>query len=287
MAGALYNIQVVENIGLEYKVKLLIKNPLKILFTLLTLLIVISQSCFVKTIEIDGYKGIPEVELRQCLAEKGIEEGSFIPGINWSEAEEHIYDVFPGVSWLQLVYDGRKVFLNISEGDVLDKSNIQIEKERTSAKYYCNVVADKSGYIDTINTYRGLALVEKGDYVETGQILILGCVPIKEKYHEDAQPDTEYLVKSAGEISAIIPYRLTFEQGLYDENNRVKSKKQIEAKAEQQLRQWAKEMLPENAEILNKDLNFSYKENIIEVSMSLEIREEIGKEQEIVIGQKN
>ena len=287
IAGSLYNIQVVDNAGIEYKIKRLLKRPLEIAFVLITFVIVITQSYFVKTIEIEGYKGIPEVELRQCLAEAGIEEGSFIPKINWREAERLIYDVFPGVSWLQLVYDGRKVFLNVSEGDVLDKDNTQIEKEGINNKYYCNIVADKSGYIDTINTYRGLALVEKGDYVETGQILILGCVPIQEKYHPDALPDTEYLVKSAGEISAVIPYRINFEQELYDKNGRVKSKKQIEAKAEQQLRQWAKEMLPENAEILNKDLNFSYKENIIEIGMSLEIREEIGKEQEIVIGQKN
>ena len=45
--------------------------------------------------------------------------------------------------------------------------------------------------------------------------------------------------------------------------------------------------MPENAEILNKDLNFSYKENIIEISVTLEIRGQIGEEQEIVIGQKN
>lgn len=287
LAGTLYRIQVVENTGIGYKMKMLLKRPFEIAFVFITFMIVISQSYFVKTIEIQGYRGIPETDIRHCLAEVGIEEGSFIPKINWREAERHIYDVFPEVTWLRLVYDGRKIFLNISEGDVLDETNIQDEDWQVNSKYYCNIISDKEGYIESINTYRGLALVEEGDYVEKGQILILGCVPIRKKYHPDAQPDREYLVKSAGEISAIIPYRLTFEQGLYDETGKVKSKKQIEEKLGQQLRQWTKENLPENAEILNKDLNFCYKENIIEISVTLEIRGQIGEEQEIVIGQKN
>ena len=66
-----------------------------------------------------------------------------------------------------------------------------------------------------------------------------------------------------------------------------KTKKQVQAKANQQIRQWAKENLPENAQILNKDLNFSYKENIIEVGVTIEVRLQIGIEQELLIGQKD
>ena len=40
----------------------------------LILLLVISQSFFVKTIVVDGYKGIPETELLNCLAEAGIKK---------------------------------------------------------------------------------------------------------------------------------------------------------------------------------------------------------------------
>lgn len=45
--------------------------------------------------------------------------------------------------------------------------------------------------------------------------------------------------------------------------------------------------MPEEAEILNKDLNFSYKENIIEVGVTLEVRQQIGEEQEILIGEES
>lgn len=68
---------------------------------------------------------------------------------------------------------------------------------------------------------------------------------------------------------------------------RKSPEKEAESKVNQQIRLWAKENLPENAEIINKNLNFIRKGNIIEVGVTLEVHQQIGKEQEIVFGQKN
>ena len=65
-----------------------------------------------------------------------------------------------------------------------------------------------------------------------------------------------------------------------------KSEKEAESKVNQQIRLWAKENLPENAEIINKNLNFIRKGNIIEVGVTLEVHQQIGKEQEIVFQQE-
>ncbi|MFR2965135.1 MAG: hypothetical protein ACLTK0_01305 [Anaerovoracaceae bacterium] len=119
------------------------------------------------------------------------------------------------------------------------------------------------------------------------------------------------------EIWAKVPYRLTFNQERYVSGHEetvtretvwrrrvraaaerrsrrrrsriIKAKKsgKIRDKVNQQIRQWAKENLPENSQILNKDLNFSYKENIIEVGVTLEVRQQIGEEQEILIGEES
>lgn len=289
IAKSRYKITEIEHRGAGYLANGFFSQPLKVLGALLVLLLVISQSFFVKTIEISGYRAIPETELRSVLAEAGIEEGSYRPGIDWDEAETLIFDTFPQVTWVQLVYDGRKVFLNISESG--DSAEI-IEEKRG----YCNIVAACDGYIEKINTYRGLALVEEGDYVKKGDVLISGYVPIEPNVYDKDYPKY-YCVRATGEISAKVPYRLIFNQERYvggaaenDKiiaNKREKTKEETEAKVRQQLRQWTKENLPENAEILSKSLNFSYKESIIEVGVTLEVRTEIGKEQEIVIGQKS
>lgn len=304
-AGILYKITELEHRGAEHKIQKLLKTPIKIVGVLLIAMLVISQSFFVKTIEVRGYKGIPEEELLKCLAESGVDEGSYIPKINWAEAENHIYDVFPQVTWLQLVYDGRKVFLNINEGSVNTEDEESIlgpfadqkaERRVREEGKYANIIATQAGYIETISTYRGLALAEPGDYVEKGQVLISGMVPIEATVFKEDWPK-QYFVRANGKITMKVPYRLNFNQERYLQtgkveenivsNKREKTEKEIRAKANQQIRQWSKENLPENAQILNKDLKFSYKENIIEVSVTLEVRQQIGEEQEIVIGEEN
>lgn len=301
-AGALYRITVKENKGPGYEVQKLRKAPVKAVGILIVLVIVISRSFFVKTIEVNGYKAIPEMLLVQCLAESGVEEGAYRPKIDWRKAENHLYDTFPQVTWLKLAYDGRKVILNISETDrpTLSSDSGQdsqfVPSRSSDREKYSNIIAAHSGYIETISSFRGLILAEKGDYVEKGQVLISGYVPIEPTVFEEDYPKA-YYVKSHGEIWAKVPYRLTFNQQRYigetaERGNviiskREKTEKEVIAKANQQLRQWIKENLPGNAEILNKSLNFSHKENIIEISMTVEVRQQIGEEQEILIGQES
>ena len=155
-AKALYRITVMSEKGVYYRLGKLKRTPMKIACAVLILLLVISQSFFVKTIVVDGYKGIPETELLNCLAEAGIEEGSYIPRIDWNQAEDLIYDAFPQVTWVQLVYEGRKVFLNISEGKINtedeEMSLVKSKEGMEEREYYCNIVADASGYIESIGS---------------------------------------------------------------------------------------------------------------------------------------
>lgn len=321
LTKALYKISEVEHCGPEYKLIRFIKDPIRIAGIFIILFLVVGQSLFVKTIEVEGYRAIPETELRKALEETGIKEGSYRPGIDWNKAEEHIYESFPQITWLSIVYDGRKVFLTVAEGkglsdqakeEEIPEDVLQLTVHRE--KYYGNIVASCAGYIESISTYRGLELVEVGDYVEKGQILVSGYIPTKPTVFEEGYPEF-YLVKAQSTIVAKVPYRLTFNQeryvpaetavlyeqdkkdGAYEKderekgeivlNKREKSEKEVKEKVEQQIRQWIKENLPEKAEILNKSLNFSYKENIIEVGVTLEVRQQIGEEQEILIGQES
>ena len=323
LAGARYRITEYEQKGPGYSIKKFLRSPIRVIGAMLILFIVITQSFFVRTVEIGGYKAIPETQLRQCLHEAGIHEGAFIPRIDWDGAKNLIYDTFPQITWLQLVYDGRKVFLNISEADEDPVSSSETGQSSGSGHYegsgqtsgisgdpgtserpYCNIIADRDGYIEDIKVYRGLALVEEGDHVSEGQVLISGCVPIEPTVYDEDHPK-QYYVRALGEITVLTPFRLTFNQERYVDSGKddggdgqaggdtiiasktEKTKKQVQAKANQQIRQWAKENLPENAQILNKDLNFSYKENIIEVGVTIEVRLQIGIEQELLIGQKD
>ena len=82
--------------------------------------------------------------------------------------------------------------------------------------------------------------------------------------------------------STIIPVKI--EVGRINEiqlKKHKRSKEDIKKAAEAKLRAEIKENLPEDAQIINKSLKFSSEENIIVIYVQLEVRQKIGKEEEI------
>lgn len=310
LGGARYRITAQKRQGGVYQMRRMRKRPVFLLGIVLAAAIVIGESFFVAAVEIDGYRAIPEAELRACLAECGIREGVYRPAIDWEKAEAAVFARFPQIMWVRLVYDGRLVLLEVAEtGHKIIRGETELSAEEedlfvpapAERNGYCDIVAARSGYIESIDPVWGDAMAEPGDYVKKGQVLIRGQIPIEPTTFEENAPK-EYYVRAQGEVWARVPYRLTFRQERYLRSAQVdgaqggtavvadrveKSQKQAKAKAEQQIRIWAKENLPENAEIVKKSLNFTQKENIIEVGMTLEVRQQIGKEQEIEFGAKN
>ena len=325
LAKSLYKITVLQEKGPECGLKKIRRQPFVLLGIALAAAVIFARSLLISTVIVDGYKAIPEESLRKCLSESGIYEGAWRPDIEWEKARKTLYDTFPEITWVKLVYDGTAVYLDIAETDDLrDTSRTDADgdaedtddAEDTGKKItYTDLVAEKSGYVESVQPLWGEARVEAGDYVKKGQVLIGGCIPIEPTTFEEGDAK-EYYVKAQGEVWARVPYRLNFAQERYKENARglqdenaeefaeesakggenekiiienktERTPEEIKAKAEQQIRLWAKENLPENAEILNKSLNFTPKENIIEIGVTLEVRREITKEQETVVGQEN
>lgn len=298
LAKSAYRITSVSEQGTWYAVGGFFRRPVLAAGCLLAVLLIGIQSCVVEDVVVNGYRKIPESQLLQCLEEEGIRRGTWRPGIDWTTAEQTIYQRFPEITWLQLAYDGRLVILNISETDhEIYHKDIQDFSQNDSHTTYVNLVADQSGYVESIEPWYGEAMVSAGDYVEKGQVLISGRVPLEPTTFEpEEEMEKEYFVNAKGEVWAKVPYRLTFNQERYlwgepaapDENVTLsrteKTPGQVQRKAEQQIRLWAKENLPETAEILNKSLKFSTDGNIIEVSVLLEVRQQIASPQEEFIG---
>lgn len=398
LAGARYRVAPQVRRGVVYQTRALLRRPMLVIGVLLAASMVIAESFFVAAVTIDGYRAIPESALRDCLAASGVREGVYRPGIDWGQAEAALFETFPQIMWVRLVYDGRLVVLEVAETGhqiIRGESKLAADEEKLfipapePQNGYCNIVAARSGYIERIDPLWGDAMAEPGDYVKKGQILIRGQIPIETTTFDENAPK-EYYVRARGEVWARVPYRLTFRQERYLRSaqvereqtgayaaqsgqaqsedaqsrqtaqmkqaqsedaqsgqaaqmkqtqsedaqsgqtaqmkqtqseaaqsgqaaqpgqtqnedaragkadasdtqggpavvsNRVeKTQEQAKAKVEQQIRIWAKENLPENAEIVKKSLNFTQKENIIEVGVTLEVRRQIGKEQEIVFG---
>ncbi len=303
LARSRYRIIVLERQGAEHRVRQAVRRPATLAGVLIASAIVAAQSLFVASVKIDGYRAIPEDSLRLCLEEAGICVGAFRPSIDWEGARAALRETFPQLTWMQLVYDGRMVILNVAEsGSRILSSEAEPDSDifvpsGEQEKIYASIVADRSGYIEEISTLWGAAMVEAGDYVQDGDVLISGVVAMEPTTFQEDWP-TEYYVRAKGEITALVPYRLTFNQERYIADTaepgertladrREKTREEAEAVLNQQIRLWIKENLPENAEIVNESLNFSTKNNIIEIGMTLEVRQQIGIEKEIIVGSEN
>lgn len=303
IAKSRYRITVCEGAGPGCRVRQTLKKPVTVTGAVLAAAIVTVQSFFIADIRIDGYKAIPEDSLRLCLEQAGVCEGAFRPQIDWDGARACLRETFPQLTWVQLVYDGRTVILNVEESsnrilsaEAEPDSDIFVPSYEQE-KNCVSIVADRSGYIETISPLWGAAQAEPGDFVSEGDVLISGVVPMEPTTFEEDWP-TEYYVHAKGEVTALVPYRLTFNQERYVEdeaepgentvaNRREKTEEEVKAVLNQQIRLWAEENLPENAEIVNESLNFSVKNNIIEIGMTLEVRQQIGIEKEILVGSQN
>ena len=151
LAGARYRVKPKARRGAVYQTRAFLRRPVLAIGVLLAAAIVIAESFFVAAIEVDGYRAIPESELRACLAESGIREGTYRPGIDWERAETAIFETFPQIMWVRLVYDGRLVVLEVAEtGHKIIRGETELSEEED---LFVPAPAKRDGYCDIGNIF--------------------------------------------------------------------------------------------------------------------------------------
>ena len=298
LAGSRYKLTVLREGGLRPSAKKLLSRKLAALGLALFLMAAGVQSLFVREINVVGCKTITESEIRACLAEEGLYEGA-LKRFDCDAIERKLFSQFDNVVWARVAYEGNYVQVEISESE-------QVPASDTSREKPCSIVADQECYIENVYTYKGRAEVQEGDFVRKGQVLISGRVPIEHPtYPLEEGEEPEHYVHAEGKVVARVPYYFSFymERASKDTSGSTSksasdgaaaaaakgdsSGRQLNSEEEKQaqalLRQWIKENVPENAQILNKDFHFAVKENIIRVYGTIETRQKVGIEKEIAI----
>ena len=161
-----------KNVGfLNFLKKYKFRYGLLIGFLTFFLAIFIS-SFFVWNIEIFGNSLTTDEEIFSVCDKNGLHFGSFVFGVKDKEIEHKLKEKFPQISWVSLNRVAGKYLVEISE--LKEKPKIL---DWTGP---CNIVSDFDGEILYIKAYRGLPLVEAGEHVKKGQILVTGVQRTKE-----------------------------------------------------------------------------------------------------------
>jgi len=166
------------------------KRKLLLLFLIPIIVAIVISSGYIWNIQIIGTVNIDSQELLTQLIEEGVDIGKRKSSINTKSVIDNIRLKREDVSWLSLDMKGTNVIVTVVEAE--PKPNI-IEKDE-----YCNIVATQRGLLTKVTADTGTAVVQKGDIVEAGDILIAG-------YMEGKYTDTRY-VHAKGEVKAKVWY---------------------------------------------------------------------------------
>ncbi len=233
--------------------------------TLLICIMLVLQQNIISEIEIEGDYGTDEKELRAALREAGLYEGGSAR-IDSSHIKNDILAEFGDIRWLGIERQGSYVRVSIVEGSLEDAGGDTAIHD---------IVAAKSGYIERVIAREGHALVEPGDYVQAGQVLISCFVPIQNTTYDTSRDNAARVADADGIVEATVVYHLRAElpAGKYSE-------KEMESIINDRIREYIRENIPEYIKMHNKDLKFTQEENIIVCNVTLDVSENIAEQKE-------
>lgn len=124
------------------------------------------MSQFIWRIEIGGNERVDEIDVLQALEALGIEPGTWRSSIDVRDCERKMLLLLPELSWAALNIDGSALRVEVSESTKPPKVILD------SAP--CNIVAGEAGQILSMYVYDGQAMVQIGDTVLPGDMIVSG-----------------------------------------------------------------------------------------------------------------
>ncbi|UOF88924.1 sporulation protein YqfD [Fodinisporobacter ferrooxydans] len=135
---------------------------------LVFLLMLYTMTSFVWSIDIEGTKTISPESVQAALRNLGIYRGAFKYKIgDLDTLQSKLLDVMPQLSWAGIQVHGTNITVQVVE------KIPQHQPEPTGPQ---NVIAKKSGTITQILVHRGKSVVQKGQTVYKGELLITGDI---------------------------------------------------------------------------------------------------------------
>lgn len=142
------------------------KRKIFVLFCILIIAIIMALSNFIWNIEVTGNTTIETEQILQNLEECGFKLGMFKLNLNTKDIVNQMRLKRNDLAWIGIEINGTNATIKIVEAD--------LKPEIIQQDEYCNIVATKDAIIVKVNAQNGTAVVQPGDLVTKGTILIQG-----------------------------------------------------------------------------------------------------------------
>ena len=208
-------VKILRKRGVPFLLNRYKKRKLFAIFLILILALIFTSSRYVWNVDISIKDNLELENISKDIENLGITRGIPKNRIDTEKVINELRLQRDDIAWVGIDIVGTSVKINIVKAD---KSPDIIKNTD-----YCNIVAKKAGTIQKITAQNGTAVVNVGDTVQKGDILIAG-------YMEGKYTDTRY-VHSLGEVDAIILYEkskeVRFNQDIYHYTGNEEDKYEI------------------------------------------------------------
>ncbi len=171
------------------------------------------QSLFIAEIRVEGYRALSEEAVRDVLREEGLFPGARKQE-DYSHVKKRLYEEFDEITWVSVFEKGRLIKVDLAEGG-------QQQENTVDDSLPADIVAARSGLIESVTPLEGNAAVDRGDYVNKGDVLISGVYSYQSTNYERGDRVYEMYSHARGSVMAKTPRRLTY---YVEKNEREKEK---------------------------------------------------------------
>ena len=165
-ARAQTTLRVLSCAGLPRLVRQLRHRPVLLLGVVLALVSALLLQNFVWFLRVQGNETVSTERILQALSEEGVRFGAWGPDLDSEDLKNRMLNRIPELRWLAVNREGGLVTVLTAErkleGPTEDRSGIT------------NVVASRPGIVRELHVTDGVAVVEPGDSVQAGDVLISG-----------------------------------------------------------------------------------------------------------------
>jgi len=191
-------IYIVRRVGLFFIILKLRKRKWFLFGAFLFIAVVYFLSSFIWSIEVV----CPDEELKSSIADDlrqwGLREGIFKYGIDKELYIDRLLNEYKELAWAEMEIRGSRLII-----DVVKKQLPPDLEENTP----CDIIASKDGIIEEIIPLRGVALVEPGQTVSKGDILITGKITLGQAESNEEEEAKTLLVHAEGVVKARVWYQ--------------------------------------------------------------------------------
>ncbi len=193
-------LRILEKRGLPFILRRY-KNRAGLLVGLLLFFLILRvMSGYIWTVDIVGNERVPDSEILAALEKVGIEEGTRIASIDPANVRQRLILEVPDLSWAAVNIEGTKATVDVRETrEVPDKIDESVP---------CNLKAARDGRIIGHQVTDGSLVVQVGDAVVAGDLLVSGVV----EYADGASGFKHAAGKVFAETQRTITYTALFHQ---------------------------------------------------------------------------